>query len=97
VARKQPHPRRWSRRHQHSALVGSLYASGKSPKQISDIAGSDLFSDIFSVLTPHGQIGYRRREDRRDLPQAITFGLKHGISLRNAVLSDTELNSLLLT
>ncbi|HEY8997255.1 MAG TPA: patatin-like phospholipase family protein [Edaphobacter sp.] len=79
------------------ALVGGLYASGKSPKQISNIAGSDLFSEIFSVLTPYEQIGYRRREDRRDLPQAITFGLKHGVSLRNAVLSDTELNSLLLT
>jgi NTE family protein len=77
------------------ALLGGLYASGRSAQQLQALATGNLFGDIFTLQAPYDQIGYRRRQDRRDLPQALTLGLRHGVSVRNAVLSDSPLNDFL--
>jgi NTE family protein len=68
------------------ALIGGLYASGHTPAEMQKIASSDVFRAVFAMETPYMDASFRRREDRRDLPQAIQFGLKGGPSLRNAVL-----------
>ena len=52
-------------------------------------------ADVFTLQAPYSDVSFRRREDRKDLPQAITLDLNGGIGLRNAVLSDTGLNELL--
>jgi NTE family protein len=75
------------------AFVGALYASGKSVDEIQTMALSS--ADIFTLQAPYNDVSFRRREDRKDLPQAITLDLNGGIGLRNAVLSDTGLNELL--
>ncbi|ADV82554.1 patatin-like phospholipase family protein [Terriglobus saanensis] len=77
------------------ALLGGLYASGQTAQDLQKLATDNLFGDIFTLQTPYDQIGYRRRQDRRDLPQALTLGLRHGVSVRNAVLSDSPLNDFL--
>jgi NTE family protein len=77
------------------SLVGGLYASGKSPKEIEDIAASDAFLRVFTFAAPYNNISFRRRQDRRELPQGIEIGLKGGPSLRNAVLQDSGLVSFL--
>jgi NTE family protein len=78
------------------ALVGGLYASGRSANKLREIATSDVFSGMFAVQTAYVDVDYRRRQDRRELPQAISFGLKSGVTFRNAVLTDTGLNAFLL-
>jgi NTE family protein len=77
------------------ALIGSFYASGKTPAEIEKIADSGVFLDIFTVETPYTDVSFRRREDRRELPQAVTIGLKGGLSLRNALVVDSGLNGFL--
>jgi NTE family protein len=77
------------------ALIGGLYASGHTPAEMQKIASSDVFRAVFAMETPYMDASFRRREDRRDLPQAIQFGLKGGPSLRNAVLVDAGLNEFL--
>ena len=77
------------------ALVGGLYATGKSTAQLEQIATGSELTSIFSVETPYTDLNYRRREDRRQLPQSINIGLKGGPSLRNALVSDSGLNALL--
>ncbi len=77
------------------ALVGGMYASGRSASVMQQLAMSNLFTGIFTLEDSYTDIGYRRREDRRDLPQALTLGLKRGIDLRNTVLTDVGLNGLL--
>ncbi len=77
------------------SLIGALYASGKSPAQIEQIATSDAFKDVFALRTPYNELSFRRREDRRVLPQGIEVGLKGGPSLRNSVLTDSGLVSFL--
>jgi len=77
------------------ALIGSLYASGHSPAEIKSIATSAVFRAVFAMDTPYMDASFRRREDRTELPQAIQFGLKGGVNLRNSVLVDDGLNEFL--
>ncbi len=77
------------------ALVGGLYASGHSPAEMQKMATSDVFRAVFAMETPYTDASFRRREDRTELPQAIQFGLKGGVSLRNALLVDNGLNEFL--
>jgi len=75
------------------AFVGALYASGKSVDEIQTMTMGN--ADVFTFQAPYNDVSFRRREDRKDLPQAITLDLNGGIGLRNSVLSDTGLNELL--
>jgi NTE family protein len=75
------------------AFLGALYASGKSVGEIQTMVLGN--ADVFTLQAPYSDVSFRRREDRKDLPQAITLDLSGGIGLRNAVLSDTGLNELL--
>jgi NTE family protein len=79
------------------ALVGGLYATGESPAEMRAVAVSNAFLGVFTLQTAYSDSSYRRREDRHEVPQAITFGLKHGVEVRNALLSDRGVNGFLLT
>src|SRR5258708_722800 len=78
------------------SLIGALYASGTSINDIESIASADILTSIFILQEPYTDVSFRRRQDRRDLPQAIQLGLKGGPSLRNSLLSDRALNAFLL-
>jgi NTE family protein len=79
------------------ALVGGLYASGLTPAQLRDLAVSDAFTGVFALQSPYSDLSYRRRQDRRQIPQGISVGLRHGPLLRNALLTDRGLNEFLIT
>ena len=54
-----------------------------------------VFTSVFTFSGSYQSRSFRRREDSRELPNGITIGMKHGVSLRNAVLIDQGLNSFL--
>ncbi len=75
------------------ALVGGLYASGHTVQELKAIATG--LNQVFTLSTPYTDVSYRRRQDRRELPQSILFGLKGGLGLRNSLLADNALYSFL--
>lgn len=77
------------------ALVGGLYAAGRSPEQIRQIAESDAFGSVFTLEAPYTSLSFRRRQDRRDMPRVVTIGLRSRYGLRNALLTDSGLNQFL--
>jgi NTE family protein len=77
------------------SLVGALYATGNTPEQLKAVMNTDVFNQVFSISTAYKNRSFRRREDDRDLPNAVQIGLRHGISIRNAVLTDQGLNAFL--
>ncbi len=77
------------------SLIGALYATGRSAEEIEDVATGAELPNIFHLSVDYDQLSYRRREDRRELPGALEVGLKGGISLRNALLTDRGLNAFL--
>jgi NTE family protein len=79
------------------ALVGAFYASGSTPARMRTVASSDAFRGVFTMQTPYTDSSVRRRQDKRELPQALSVGLKHGPEVRNALLADRGVNEFLTT
>jgi NTE family protein len=79
------------------SLVGGLYASGLTPAQLRAIATSDAFTGVFTLQSAYSDLSYRRRQDRHEVPQGLSVGLRHGPLVRNALLSDSGVNAFLDT
>ncbi len=77
------------------ALIGALYASGKSPEDLTRLALGDSISSVFTLQTPYSTASFRRRQDRRDVPPVVTVGLRNRFGLRNALLEGDGLNQFL--
>jgi NTE family protein len=77
------------------SILAALYSTGKTPEQMTHIMTEDSVNSVFRFESQYSSRNFRRREDSRDIPNAITVGLKHGASLRNSLLTDTGLNELL--
>ena len=77
------------------SLVGALYATGSTPAEMRALAVSDAFMHVFTLQTPYSDLSFRRRQDRRELPAALTVGLRHHLFLRNALLTDRGVNEFL--
>jgi len=77
------------------SLIGALYATGQSPGHLRTLAIGNDITSVFTFETPYGVASFRRRQDRRDIPQLVTIGLKSRYGLRNALLADSGLNQFL--
>jgi NTE family protein len=76
-------------------MVAAFYATGRTPAQLKSVVNGKVFSAVFSFTGAYTSRSFRRREDSRELPNAITSGLRHGVSFRDAVLTDQGLNAFL--
>ncbi len=79
------------------ALIGALYASGHTPAEMSALAESTAFNNVFTLQTPYVDSSFRRRQDRRQIPSIATLGLKHKPILPNALLADRGVDEFLTT
>ena len=61
--------------------MGGLFATGKTPKELEEIVAQQNWDIIIGGQTPYEDLSYRRKEDARDYPTYIQFGLKKGLSL----------------
>ena len=77
------------------ALVGGLYAEGMTPAEIRKVGTSETFRNVFTLQSPYEDLSFRRRQDRHEVPQSFTVGLRHGIQLRNGLVADRGVNQLL--
>jgi NTE family protein len=77
------------------SMVGAFYATGSTPTQMRALAVSDAFTRVFTLQTPYSELSFRRRQDRYELPAALTVGLRHHLFLRNGLLIDRGVNEFL--
>ena len=49
-------------------LVGGLYATGKTPKELQEIVEQQNWDIIIGGQTPYEDLSFRRKEDDRDYP-----------------------------
>lgn len=78
------------------ALVGSLYSSGVTPDELRALAISNTFTSVFTLESPYSDLSFRRRQDRHQIPQSVTVGLRHGVRFRNAFLIERGVNEFLI-
>jgi NTE family protein len=77
------------------SILAALYSTGHTPDEMSKIMTEDSVASVFRIQQAYTAQSFRRREDSRDIPNAVTIGLKHGAAFRNSLLTDTGLNELL--
>lgn len=63
------------------ALVGGLYATGRDGRAIEQFVRELDWSAAFAPSVPFRHLAFRRKEDRRDFPSTIEFGLRRGLKL----------------
>lgn len=76
-------------------MVSALYSTGVPIDRLKVVMNDSVFSQVFRFDSSYSSRSFRRREDSRALPNALTVGLRHGISFRNSVLTDQGLNAFL--
>ena len=76
-------------------MVSALYSTGKTTEQLKTVMDDSVFNSVFSFNSSYKTRNFRRREDSRELPNAVTIGLRHGVSFRNSILTDQGLNAFL--
>lgn len=79
------------------ALVGGMYAEGMSPAEIRAVGTSEAFKDVFTLQTPYSDLSFRRRQDRYEIPQSITVGVRHGVRAPNGLVAERGINEFLAT
>jgi NTE family protein len=77
------------------SIIAALYSTGHTPDEMRHIMTEDSVSNVFRITQAYSAQNFERREESREIPNAVTIGLKHGASFRNSLLSDTGLNELL--
>jgi NTE family protein len=63
------------------ALVGGMYATGKSPAEIHAIVNSIDWDVTIQGQTKFQDLAYRRKEDKLAYPNRLEFGLRDGLTL----------------
>jgi len=61
------------------ALVGSLYATGMSGHQIDEFLKGVNWNRSLRSELPYSARSFRRKEDKRDYPNDLEFGLRSGV------------------
>ncbi|MEO8028505.1 MAG: patatin-like phospholipase family protein, partial [Bryobacteraceae bacterium] len=74
------------------ALVGGLYAVGKTPAEIQTIIDQIDWDQVLAGQAPFRELAYRRKEDRIAYPNRLEFGLKGGLNLPGGLNSGNEVS-----
>lgn len=77
------------------SLIGGIYASGESSGQIETLVRAIHWNEVLRGVTPYRDLSFRRKEDRRDYPNAFEFGLKQGTQFPSGFNSGQQVGLIL--
>jgi NTE family protein len=60
-------------------LVGGIYATGRSPAEVRQLVNSIQWDDVIRGEIPFKDLSFRRKEDARQVPTSLEFGLRKGV------------------
>ncbi|HMK23429.1 MAG TPA: patatin-like phospholipase family protein, partial [Terriglobales bacterium] len=76
-------------------LVGGLYATGMSGDELDKFVQGINWNRSLRNELPYSARSFRRKEDKRDYPNDLEFGLKHGISFPSGFNSGHQVGLIL--
>jgi NTE family protein len=62
-------------------LVGGTYATGRSAAELREVIKKINWDEALAGQTPFDNLSFRRKEDARDYPSRLEFGLHKGLQL----------------
>jgi NTE family protein len=60
-------------------LVGGVYATGRSASEVREVVQGIDWDAVLNGQTPYTDLTYRRKEDAREYPSTLEFGLHKGL------------------
>ena len=60
-------------------LVGGVYATGRNATQLRQVVNGIKWNEVMAGQTPFSDLSFRRKEDARDYPNSLEFGLRKGL------------------
>jgi NTE family protein len=76
-------------------LVGGVYATGRNAQQVLEVVDSIHWNQVMSGQTPFDDLSYRRKQDARDYPSTLEFGLRKGLQMPAGFNSGQEVSLIL--
>jgi NTE family protein len=60
-------------------LVGGVYATGHNATELRQVVNGINWDQVMAGQTPFDDLSFRRKEDARDYPNSLEFGLRKGL------------------
>ncbi len=76
-------------------LVGGFYATGLSPAEVRELIDGIDWDQVLSGVTPFRDLSYRRKQDAREVPGQLEFGLRGGLQFPSGFNTGQEVNLVL--
>jgi NTE family protein len=76
-------------------LIGGAYATGMRPKEVRELIESIDWNAVLRASTEYSDLSFRRKEDRRDYPNSLEFGLRKGARFPSGFNSGQEVDFIL--
>jgi NTE family protein len=76
-------------------LVGGVYATGRNAAEVRDVVKGIDWNQVISGQTPFSDLSYRRKQDARDYPSTLEFGLHKGLQFPSGFNSGQQVDLIL--
>ena len=76
-------------------LVGGVYATGHNAAEMRQIVNGIPWDEVLSPTTPFDDLSFRRKEDARDYPNSLEFGLRKGLQFPAGLNSGQQVSMVL--
>jgi NTE family protein len=76
-------------------LVGGVYATGHNAAEMRQIVNGIPWDEVLSPMTPFDDLSFRRKEDARDYPNSLEFGIRKGIQFPGGLNSGQQVSLVL--
>jgi NTE family protein len=76
-------------------LVGGLYATGRDAGQVLEVVKSINWTQVIGGQTPFDDLSFRRKQDAREYPSTLEFGLRKGVQFPAGFNSGQEVSLIL--
>lgn len=76
-------------------LVGGLYSTGKSADELQEVVKTADWPLLLGGETPYEELAFRRKEDARQVPNSLLFGLKGGFNFPPGLNTGQQINLLI--
>src|SRR5271166_729023 len=76
-------------------LVGGVYATGHDAAEMRQIVKGIPWDEVLSPRTPFDDLSFRRKEDARDYPNSLEFGIRKGIQFPGGLNSGQQVTLIL--
>src|SRR3954470_15096720 len=62
-------------------LVGGIYATGRNAREVREVVQGIDWDVVMNGETPFGDLSYLRKQDSREYPSRMEFGIRDGLQL----------------